>query len=74
MKPSEKAPSIDAMLKAVFGVDRVAAIEANRCVDPPIGCGLPASEADFITDCDRAEYRISGLCPKCQSLVFGASG
>lgn len=41
----------------------------NRCMPAPIGCGEPAEHFDDETS--RREYRISGLCQKCQNAIFG---
>jgi hypothetical protein len=67
-EPSSKHPSIDAMLTAVFGVNRAEAINADRCVEPPVGCGQPISS--FKDGLARKEYLISGLCQSCQDKVF----
>jgi len=39
-------------------------IEANKCVNLPIGCGKPITE--FRDDLGAKEYRISGRCQACQ--------
>jgi len=54
----------------IFGHDRRAEIQANRCVPAPVGCGGPATE--FRDALSAKEYTISGLCQKCQDSVFGA--
>jgi len=74
--PTEKAPAIEAFLHTVItGAEllgqtpaRVAAITGDVCIPAPIGCGGPAIE--FRDEISRREYRISGLCQKCQDLVF----
>ena len=43
------------------------AIGTNRCVPVPIGCGGPA--IDFRDATSGKEYRISGLCQKCQDII-----
>lgn len=68
MKPSEKAPELEAHLESVFGFNRRAYIQANRCVPRPIGCGGPALE--FPDEASRREYCISGLCAACQAKIF----
>lgn len=65
MKPSEKSPEMEAALKGIFGIDRVADIEANRCS----WCHGPA--ADFCDALSEKEYTISGFCQKCQDKTFG---
>lgn len=66
--PSNKAPEVEQALTNIFGFDRRATIEANRCCPPPVGCGGPATE--FRDDLSRREYAISGLCQKCQDAIF----
>jgi hypothetical protein len=73
MKPSDKNPKIDAMLTAVFGVDRQAAIIMDECVSPPIGCGKPIENFALWSEIEQGEYRISGLCQACQRKVFKAN-
>jgi len=69
-EPTKKAPAINGLINALTGGDREAQIRANMCVPPPIGCGGPATE--FRTPLHEKEYRISGLCAKCQEQIFGA--
>ena len=65
-EPTRKAPAIEGLLEQMAG--RTTAIEGDRCVRPPIGCGGPAT--DFRDRLSRQEYRISGLCQQCQDTVF----
>ncbi|KKM85783.1 hypothetical protein LCGC14_1285660 [marine sediment metagenome] len=65
--PTPKSPEIESLLEGFSG--RTSAIEANRCVDEPIGCGKPVM--DFKDDPSEDEYRTSGLCQICQDEVFG---
>lgn len=67
--PSKKAPEIDALIAELFGGSRIESITANKCFPKPIGCGKPAVE--FRDAVSHREYRISGLCQKCQDKVFG---
>lgn len=67
MKPTEKSPEIDAMLKQMFGVDRKHSIMTNMCVF----CGKPALDADFRDEISRREFTISGICQFCQDKTFG---
>lgn len=48
---------------------RPGAIAEGRCVQPPFGCGKPVKGFDDALS--RAEFRISGLCQRCQDEVFG---
>ena len=44
------------------------AIAQYKCVPAPIGCGRPAL---FFRDLlSRKEYKISGLCQRCQDKFF----
>jgi hypothetical protein len=66
VKPSDKAPAIEAFLEANFG--RSTAITNNTCVSPPFGCGKPIE--GFSSPLTAREYRISGLCENCQREIF----
>ena len=68
IQPSQKAPSIDAMLTSVFGVDRVKTISGGTCVSCDAE-GIIASS--FSDDLSRKEYSISGFCQSCQDDLFG---
>jgi len=70
IQPSDKAPSIDAMLTSVFGVDRVKTISGGTCVSCDAE-GIIASS--FSDDLSRKEYSISGMCQSCQNDIFGLS-
>lgn len=65
--PTKKHPKIEAFLEETFG--RTTAITGNMCVPRPAGCGGPATE--FRDQKSEKEYRISGLCQKCQDAIFG---
>lgn len=47
--------------------DMVKAVEEGLC---PL-CGNPVNFEDFRDDLSRREFKISGLCQKCQDEVFG---
>lgn len=66
-EPTRKHPAIEGLLNDM--ADRTASIKGNRCVKPPIGCGGPA--VTFDSELSLKEYRISGLCQKCQDTFFG---
>jgi hypothetical protein len=66
--PAPKSPEIERLLEGFSG--RTTAIEADRCVDEPIGCGKPVE--DFRDDASADEYRLSGLCQICQNDLFGS--
>ena len=73
--------SIPDFLAALSGGDLPAdAVREERCLKPPIGCGLPLISADgtarvFWDDIEaaryQAEWQISGLCPNCQDRLEG---
>ncbi len=67
-KPAPKAPEIERLLEGFSG--RTTAIEADRCVAVPIGCGMAA--VDFKDDLSKKEYTLSGLCQTCQDSLFGS--
>jgi hypothetical protein len=62
MTPTEKSPAIENMLERIGG--RTTAITGNKCIPAPIGCGQPI--LGFNDPRSEREYRISGLCQKCQ--------
>ena len=64
--PSEKSLAVGMFLESLAG--RTSAINDNKCVDPPFGCGGPATE--FRDQLSAREYRISGLCQICQDKIF----
>jgi hypothetical protein len=66
-QPTKKAPEIEKFLEQNFG--RTTAINSDRCIPKPIGCGEPVGE--FRDEVSRREYSISGLCQKCQDKIFG---
>jgi hypothetical protein len=70
IKPTDKAPEMEQALTSMFGFNRRANIEAQRCCPPPIGCGGVATS--FKDELSRREYAISGLCQGCQDGVFDA--
>lgn len=44
------------------------AVNENRCVSPPIGCGTPIKS--FRNQASYLEYRRIGLCQRCQDVAF----
>ena len=68
-RPSPKCPEIENFLEDLFGTARVANIMRDTCVNPPSGCAGPAVE--FRDELSKREFRISGLCQKCQDKIFG---
>lgn len=72
MIPSEKSAGIENFLTQISGDSRIESIKSNRCIKPPIGCGKTFNPAEA-SAMDLREYRISGLCPKCQDEIFNTS-
>ncbi len=66
-EPTKKAPELERLLEATGG--RTTAIKADKCLNPPMGCGMPAT--GFRDGRSSREYRISGWCQKCQDEIFG---
>jgi hypothetical protein len=66
-EPTKKSPNVELDLDRMAG--RTDAIRNDRCVRKPIGCGEPATE--FRDALSEREFRISGLCQKCQDRLFG---
>ncbi len=70
MEPMPKNEALDRLLQDVFGFDRRATIQADRCAPPPVGCGGPVDPDGFRDEASKTEYRISALCQQCQNEVF----
>jgi hypothetical protein len=69
MTPTNKSPEMENILHSVLGASRRETIIAGRCVPPPFGCGTDVGT--FRDLASLAEYRISGLCQRCQDKIFG---
>ena len=65
MKPTTKAPEVEALITSITGVDRRSTIIKNSCAF----CKTP--NLNFRDELSSKEYRISGLCQNCQDSVFG---
>jgi hypothetical protein len=67
-KPSYKTTNMSEMLdtlsKMLYGHSATSSIKADIC----LACGKPAVE--FTDALSRREFSISGLCQKCQDVVF----
>lgn len=63
-QPIDRSPKITNMLSKMIGTNIVEKIENDICVlcHKPVG--------DFKDEVSRREYRISGLCQKCQDDFF----
>ncbi len=61
---TKKDPSLDDVIKDIFGIDRIQSVSDDVCVS----C---KKEARVFTDAiSKKEYSISGLCQSCQDTVF----
>ena len=67
-KPTPKAPAIDEFLTNVLGVSRQQVITRSKCAF----CQDP--DLKFRDEASKKEYRISGICQKCQDKFFGRGG
>lgn len=65
--PSPKSKEINQFINSAFGINRVNTIRGNKCVV----CGKDATE--FKDALSAKEYRISGMCQKCQDKTFDTS-
>jgi hypothetical protein len=64
-EPTRKSFEVENLLTSILGVSRTETIKADKCVF----CKQDADE--FRDELSRREYRISGICQKCQDNVFG---
>jgi len=69
MKPTKKAAGIEQLLTEISGDSRPQAIQENRCLFSPLGCGRPI--LGFEDYASEMEYTISGLCQHCQDKFYG---
>ena len=69
VSPTPKDPSVEAVLSAITGRDRVSTIRGNGCVFVELSPGTHSTE--FRDELSKKEYSISGLCQSCQDDVFG---
>lgn len=68
MKRTEELQSfLEGFAKKCFGRSQTESKEKNICVF----CGNPINMDDFRDRLSIKEYRISGLCQKCQDDTFG---
>lgn len=67
LKPSEKSKEMTQFLELMAGRDT--SIYNKSCVNPPFGCGQLITS--FRDELSKREYKISGLCQKCQDKIFG---
>ena len=64
LRPTKKSPRIEQMLQNVFQVNRHEVLAGRRCVF----CSSP--DLNFKDEVSKKEYRISGICQKCQDKQF----
>jgi len=58
------AETADDLAKRLFGKTRTESLDTHTCVS----CNGPATE--FRDEKSKIEWRITGLCQKCQDIVF----
>jgi len=68
MEPTKKSEDIENFLTSLTGQDRRKVIQADRCMNSPIGCGKVVTP--FKDHASAREYTISGLCQSCQDRIF----
>ena len=66
-KASEKAPQLDEVITAIFGIDRKKSVEDCTCAM----CGKGVSFDSFKDEISLKEFHISAMCQPCQDSVFG---
>ena len=64
LRPTKKPLRIEQMLQNVFQVNRHEVLAQRRCVF----CGSPG--LNFKDEVSKEEYRITGVCQKCQDQAF----
>lgn len=67
--PTQKNPALDADITRITGIDRRAVIQGGKCAFENKGCKGP--NFTFRDDASRREYAISGICQRCQDVMFG---
>ena len=70
MEPSKKNKGFEDLLEQLVG--RTTSINNNQCIRKPFGCGrqINFNEEEW-NEIEIKEYKISGLCNKCQKGFFG---
>lgn len=64
MKPEPRPVGVEQLLKDLCGKGRAEEIEANRCAT----CDKP--DLNFTDGLSLKEYKISGMCQRCQDDFF----
>lgn len=54
-------------MRAVGLGNFVIAVEQNICPN----CNCKVDETEFVSEVERREFKISGLCKHCQDEIFG---
>tara|TARA_Y100000590_G_scaffold55213_1_gene57804 strand:- start:44 stop:268 length:225 start_codon:yes stop_codon:yes gene_type:complete len=65
--PSEKAPQLDEVITAIFGIDRKKSVKDCTCAM----CGDSVELDSFKDEISLKEFHISAMCQPCQDKVFG---
>ena len=67
-EPMRRAPGMQAVYDGLFP-GNTQKIKANVCTS----CNQPVKTKDLLTEAERREVGISGLCGPCQRRVFSSS-
>ena len=67
MQATTKSAAVDNLINSMFGIDRNSTIAKNKCT----WCGVSVSKESFKDETSLNEYRISGMCQKCQDSIWG---
>lgn len=65
--PAWKNPHIDDFLYGMSGIDRLEAIQGQRCAFEGQGCENP--NFDWVDEPSKREYSITGVCMNCQDRL-----
>lgn len=66
MEPTEKSQEIEDFVSSIAGKSRKKSIENDKCA----WCGSDVAPWTFNDKRSLDEYRISGMCQKCQNEIF----
>ena len=67
MKPTNKSPEIEQLIRSIAGKDRQETILAGDCMT----CNNECIDDNFRDEASEREYQISGMCQECQDNAFG---
>lgn len=67
MQATTKSIAVDNLINSMFGINRRDSIAENKCT----WCGASVTPKSFKDETSLNEYRISGMCQKCQDSIWG---